>query len=190
MLDLAEILKCSQYTEICKAIIPKLSLSALSPFGRVSSLDTDFSFFFFFLFECVLFFSKDLLCSGRASEMLFAEALWMHSTHCAPDSQRGMKLGNSHHSCPGLEQDNILVSCQRGSSAPGCWELTPAAFSGMQPGVVTSQQLGCTPNTMLGAQQPLGKDFFTVSGCWSSALGSGNLSWLEGRDCGGLGYLQ
>lgn len=151
---------------------------------------TQIFFFFFFFFECVLFFSKDLLCSGRASEMLFAEASWMHSTHCAPDSQRGMKLGNSHHSSPGLERENILVSCQSGSSAPGCWELTPAALLGMQPGVVTSQQLGCTPNTMLGAQQPLGKDFFTVSDCWSSALGSGSLSWLEGRDCGGLGYLQ
>lgn len=58
----------------------KSSLSTLSPFGRISSLNTDF---LFPLFECFLFFSKDLLSSRCVFEMHFTEASWMYSIHCA-----------------------------------------------------------------------------------------------------------
>lgn len=48
MLDLGEVLKCSQCRDL-RRNYSKLILSSLSPFGRIISLDTDFSFP---LFEC------------------------------------------------------------------------------------------------------------------------------------------
>lgn len=52
-------------------------------------------------------------------------------------------------------------------------------------------ELGCIPSTRVGNEQPIGKDFFTGSDWWSSALGSGSSSWPKEKDRGvDLGYLQ
>lgn len=128
-----------------------------------------------------MFYSSVSTCC--ALDVFLTSILLRQSTHCALDSQKWMGLGNSHHSCPGLEQFLLVAGlpekeqCSRMLGVNTCSTSRDAAWS---------CELGCSPNTTLGAQQPLGKDFALCQTAGALLWAP----WLKERDSGGLGYLQ